>query len=282
MPEILHESEGLKIVKNDKNQFVICTLFFNADPKKRSAAWRREAEAGMTPAKFAREYLIDYGAQFGERVFPELLAHQDKIILHEPYPVFPTDQVYYGGFDYGMRNPSSFHVYCVWDGITYCVWELYEPCKNIKEFSAKMRDCPYYEQLRWIAADPHIADLRHYGRDGNGASIMDQFRDHGIRKFVLASNDEEAWLGIMRRHWTDNEEDPTFRILDRCPNMIEEFKGAVFAQTKQAIMSANPKEAIADVNNHAMDDCKYYMLTAPKNHQQSPLKFPIMVNKWSK
>ena len=41
------------------------------------------------------------------------------------------------------------------------------------EFAQKMRDCPYWERLRYIAADPHIADLRHFGKDGNGASIRD-------------------------------------------------------------------------------------------------------------
>jgi hypothetical protein len=281
MAEILHESQGLTIKKNDINQFVIITLHYLADEHKRSPEWEKEARAGMSEAKFAREYNIDYGAMFGERVFPEMLSHREKIVLHEPYPSFPSDIAYFGGFDYGLRNPSSFHVYCRWDGVTYCVWELYEPCKNIREFSSKMKNCPYWEQLRYIASDPHIADLRHYGKDGNGASIRDQFVEQGIRKLLLSSNDEEAWLGLMRQHWGDPE-DPTFRIFDCCPNMIAEFQNAVYAGAKQAFLAQNFKEAIADVRNHAMDDCKYYMLTAPKHQQQVKFKSPIMVNRWAK
>jgi hypothetical protein len=128
----------------------------------------------MSEAKFQREYNIDYGAMFGERVFPEAITHQDKIIVQpKDYPVFPTGQVYYGGFDYGMRNPSSFHVYTIWDGVVYAIWELYEPCKNIKDFVWKLKACPYWDSIRFIAADPSIAGLRHYNKDGNGASIRD-------------------------------------------------------------------------------------------------------------
>ena len=114
----------------------------------------------MSPAKFSREYDIDYGALFGERVFPEITMNKANIVINEPYPEFPADQVYWGGFDYGLRNPSSFHVYTYYDGVLYCVWELYEPCKNIIDFSSKILSCPYYSSIRAIASDPHISDLR--------------------------------------------------------------------------------------------------------------------------
>ena len=66
MAEILHQSHGLKIHRNDKNGFVVVTLHHTADPSKQSAEWRREAEMGMAKAKAARELDIDHGAMFGE------------------------------------------------------------------------------------------------------------------------------------------------------------------------------------------------------------------------
>lgn len=281
MAEILHEATGLKIHRNDKNGFVVVTLHHTADPSKRSAEWRREAELGMSKAKAARELDIDYGAMFGERVFPEFTLHKDKILVREPYPTFPSDQRYWGGFDYGMRNPSAFIVYTIWDGVMYAVWELYEPCKNIKEFALKMLNCPYYEKIRYIAADPHIADLRHYGIDGNGASIQDQFAQQGVKKlFSQTSNDEAPWLAMVRKHWL-NPEDPTFRVFDCCPNLINEFDKAVYASQREAFQSKNYKEAIADVNNHAMDACKYFMLSMPqKQHQQATPKYGTIWKKW--
>jgi len=280
--EMIHESEGLRIYENPKNQFTICYLHYTADPRKRTAQWLKEAQAGMSPAKFAREYEIDFGAVFGERVFPELLENIPNIVIpKEKMPIFPTTQVYYGGFDFGIRNPTSFHIYTLLDGVLYAVWELYEPCVNIIEYSAKMRSCPYWESIRYIAADPHIQDLRHYGEDGAGASIRDQFREQGIKKFVLAPNKEDAWVTLMRKHWADPD-NITFKISSACPYMIEEFKNAVYADYKGALGSANKREAIADVNNHAMDDCKYFMLVNPIAYQQTTFKWPTMVNKWAK
>jgi hypothetical protein len=281
--EVIHDTKGLRIVRNGKNQFVVITLHHTADPDKCSPAWRKEAHAGMSDAQFAREYDIDYGAMFGERVFPEMLSHKDRIVVGEPYPAFPSGQVYFGGFDYGMRNPSAFNVYTIWDGIVYAVWELYEPCRNINDFSAKLLACPYWDKLRWIAADTHIADLRHYGSDGLGASVLDQFVQRGIHKFVLAPNSEDAWLTIIHKHWGDPEE-PTFKIFDCCPNLIREFGDASYVGQKNAgaVFTANAKEGIADVNNHALDACKYLFLMLPKQLDQKNAKYPSMVRKWIK
>lgn len=279
--KILHQSIGLNVRVNAKNKFCVVTLHHTADPKKRSEEWRAEAAAGMSPAKFSREYDIDYGALFGERVFPEITMNRASIVVPQPYPTFPADQTYWGGFDYGLRNPSSFQVYTHYDGVLYCVWELYEPCKNIIEFASKMKACPYYGNIRAIGSDPHIADLRHFGKDGNGASIRDQFVEQGVTKLVLASNDEAAWLGQMRKHWADPN-NPTFRIFDNCPMLLWEFERAVYAGMRDALQSKNPKEAIADVNNHAMDACKYMMLLVPHPQQRKDIKFPIMVKQWCK
>lgn len=279
--EILHSSEGLDIYRNPENQFVICRIHYRADPKKRSPQWLKEAKAGMSPAKFAREYEIDFGAVFGERVFPEIQEHASYIIVpRSKQPTFPSDQIYYGGFDFGLRNPTSFHVYTLWEGVTYCVWELYEPCTNIIEMAAKIMGCPYWESIRFIAADPSINGLRHFDQEGNGASILDQFRDLGVKKFLLAPNKESDWLSLMRKHWRDPN-NITFKIYEQCEAMIEEFRGAVFADAQKALLSANKKEAIADYNNHAMDDCKYYMLTNPVVFSNRQFKFPSMVSKWA-
>jgi hypothetical protein len=278
---ILHQSIGLNVRINSKNKFCVATLHHTADPRKRSEEWRAEAAAGMSPAKFSREYDIDYGALFGERVFPEVVMNRGSIVVAQPYPSFPADQVYWGGFDYGLRNPSAFHVYTYYDGVLYCIWELYEPCKNIIEFAAKILACPYYGSIRAIASDPSIAALRHFGKDGNGASIRDQFFEQGVTKLALSSSDEAAWLGQMRRHWS-NPEDPTFRIFDSCPMLLWELERAVYAGIRDIAATRNPKEAIADVNNHALDACKYMMLYAPRPQQRKDIKFPIMVRQWAK
>lgn len=278
-PIILHEQEGLRIVKNAKNAFCVVTLHYTADPRKRTPEWKEEAKAGMHPAKFAQEYEIDYTAMYGEKVFPEITTLRDKIIVKEPFPDFPDTQVYWGGFDYGARNPSSFHVYTIWDGCVYSVWELFEPCRNVPEFAQKLRECPYWDKIKYIAADPSIWWNTQQSKVGNLVSVCDLFFENKITKLIKGVHDEAAWLAIMRAHW-QNAEDPTFRIFDCCTNQIREFETAVYVSTSDRMLQTqNFREAINDHNNHTLDDCKYFMNSRPKI-SKSNIKTPRMVSRW--
>lgn len=283
-PTILHSSEGLTIHVNPKNEFCVVTLYYWANPAKRSEEWVREAKAGLSEAKFRQEYLIDYEAMYGEKVFPEIIAHRQSIVIEEPnWPTFPPDQVYWGGFDYGLRNPSSFHVYTRFDGVTYSVWELFEQCKNIKDFCAKLKACPYWSRIKYIAADPSIWSLRGFKADGTPCGLDYQFWEQGIHKFIKGSQDEAAWLATMHKHWADPAS-PTFRILSCCPNQIRELSGAVYASmSDQAMATSNYRETLVDHNNHSLDDLKYYMNSQPSSRQEhTKFKDPIMVNRWCK
>src|SRR5580700_4034854 len=127
----LYSQPGLKIVQNSKNGFIVATLHYSADPRKRAKEWKREAAQGLSQAKFEQEFEISYDAMLGEKVFPEIKSRQDEIILRDgPFQFndWPTSLPMWAGLDYGARNPSSFHVYTDVDGCIYAIWELYEPC----------------------------------------------------------------------------------------------------------------------------------------------------------
>ena len=258
-PEILHEQEGLTIKRNSKNTFVVCTLHYTADPAKRSAKWLDTVKAGMTTSQFEREYEISYTAQFGERVFPEFLEKKDLIIV----PEFEAEGQVWAGFDYGARNPSSFHVYTFEGGCFYAVWELYKPCKNIPEFAQELKSCPYYSRLRYIAADPSLWGKRTHNAAGEPESVANLFIKEGIIKLIPGSTDESAWIGVMRKHW--EQDDPGFKIATNCRGMLREFEGATFQDYASDKMSANAnfKEAMRDKDNHALDDCKYFFNSQP-------------------
>ena len=263
-PEVLYEGEGITIKRNPKNRFVVVSLFYWADPAKRSEEWKQESQFGMHPSKWRKEYLIDYEALAGVPVFPEVAEHRDKIIVQPPYPEFNTDQPYWGGFDYGMRNVSSFHIYTIYDGVMYVIWEMYEPCQNVVEFCERMRACPYYPKLRYIAADPTMWGNRfHDLKTGAPASPYDEFIAQGVHKFIKGNDDEVAWLTTMRRHWADPEK-ITFRIFSCCPNLIRELQKAVYPTVSEQVSArTNDVEKIRDKYNHAMDDCKYFMNSQP-------------------
>jgi len=278
--EILHQQQGLTIKRNEKNKFVVCTLFYFADPDKRTPEWEAEARMGMTEAQWAKEYLIDYTALYGEKVFPEIVSRREDIVVKAPYPEIGPLVPCFGGFDYGARNPASFHVYAIMDGITYAVWELYEPCVNVAEFAQKMRDCPYWGQIKYVAADPSIWYSNQQMKDGNVTSIYNWFLQNGVSCFIKGLTDEAAWLATMRGHWGG---DVTFKIFDSCRGMVEEFEGAVFQATNKNIINRAISDNIADYNNHAMDDCKYFMNSKPDvGLQHRDIKWPIMINRWKK
>jgi hypothetical protein len=279
MPKILHEQRGLKIVKNDKNKFCVVTLHYTADPAKRTKEWKNEASAGMHPAKFAQEYEIDYTALYGEKVFPEITAGKLKIVVNIPYPEFPPTQVYWGGLDYGGRNPSSFHIYTIVDDVVYSIWELYEPCRNIPEFVQKMRECPYWDNIKYIAADPSIWYKNQQTKQGALTSIYSLFVENKVNKLMQGITDEPAWVAMMRHHW-QNLDEPTFRIFDCCANQIREFEGAIYVSTSERLLQTqNYREAISDHNNHSLDDCKYFMNSRPRLARRD-FKTPNVLKRW--
>ena len=279
-PEILHEQTGLQIRRNAKNKFLVVHLHYTADPMKRSPEWKAEASAGMPPAKWEKEYEISWEALYGAKVFPEIITNRENIVLKPPHLDIGRTQVCWGGFDYGQRNPTSFHVYTIIDGVTYAIWELYQPCRNIPEFADKMKDCPYWEQLRYIAADPDIFRTRTSNKFGMACSVADLFVEQRVTKFIAGNNDEATWLATLRQHWA-KVEDPTFRIFDCCPNMIREFESAIFAtMTDRLLATQNYREGIADHNNHALDDNKYFFNSKARIVSRT-IKLPNMVKQFS-
>jgi hypothetical protein len=264
-PEILHESEGLTIRRNAKNRFTVVTLRYTADPAKRSPEWRTEAHQGMSEPQWQKEYEIEYAALFGEKVFPEIATNRSLIVVAPPHPEIDRAAICWGGFDYGARNPSSFHVYTTVDGVIYSIWELFEPCKNIAEFASKMKACPWWGNIKYIAADPtFMRNKTQQTKAGGLVTVEALFVDEGVTKFVPGNQDEKTWLAIMRDHWK-NPVDPTFRIFDCCANQVREFESAVFTSVSdRQAQTTNQYEEMVSKNNHSLDDCKYFMNSMPQ------------------
>lgn len=280
MPKIIHEETGLRIRQNDKNGFCVITLHFTADPRKRSKAWLTEAKQGMAPAKFEQEYNISYSAMFGEKVFPEIKDRKSEIVVECPFVEgWPRETPMWGGFDYGAKNPSSFHVYAIHDGILYAIWEMYKPCRNIIEFSKEMKDCPYWDQIRYIMCDPDMGSFKQRNMTtGEAATVLQQFLELGISKLVPGSNDEAGWLAAMRKHW--GGEEITFKIQENCAHMIREFEGATFVtMSERQLETQNYRESLVDKNNHALDDCKYFMNSATSVISRK-IKLPVLVKRY--
>lgn len=269
--ELPYEQRGLKIRQNESNRFVVCTLHYTADPMKDNPAWIMEARHGVAPAEWQMEMEIDYTAMFGQKVFPEFTSHRDKIVIRQPYPQIYPDQSCWAGLDFGLRNPTSFHVYTMGknesgDRVIYAIWEHYEVTKSIRGLVETLEEtCPYWDQLRWIAVDPALWKNDQPQMEGV-SRIIDQMIKAGMRKVIKGTREQAPWMALMREHWYDLENrEPTFQIFDNCPNMIREFETIVYSTMgDQALKRKNYKETMVDKDNHALDDCKYFMVLGPR------------------
>lgn len=284
MAKTIHEQTGLRIWRNERNGFTVARLHFTADSRKRSPEWIAASQQGLSKAKWEQEFDINYTSQQGEKAFPEILAKRELIVHKEgPYldNQWPSSLVMWGGFDYGARNPSSFHVYTVVDGVTWCIWELYQPCRNIIDFARALKECPFWNQIRYIVHDPDMGNLK--ARDmttGNTQTVLSQFESLGIRKWIAGRNDEATWLSTMQRHWCGLE--ITFKILETCPMMIDEFEQATYRSiTDRQLETQDYNEGLVDKHNHSLDDCKYFMNSAMATRGPvRPLKIPSLATSY--
>jgi hypothetical protein len=266
MSKVLHSQQGLQIRQNTRNGFVVATLHYTADPRKRSKEWKKEAFQGMSQAKAEQEFEISYDAMLGEKIFPEIKDRRNEIVLSEgPFEFndWPKSLPMWAGLDYGARNPSSFHIYTVVDQVIYCIWELYHPCKNIVEFVQEMKACPFWDQIRYIAHDPSMTNLTQRDmKTGGMTTVARQFIELGVTRLLPGNTDEQAWFVQMQKHWCGEE--VTFKIMESCPKMIEEFEAATYtSMSERQLETSDYQEKMVDKFNHALDDCKYFMNSSP-------------------
>lgn len=264
---MLHEAEGLRIWRNADNGFTVVQLHHTADPAKRTVEWRRDAERGLTKAQAAQELDINYEAMFGERVWPQFGDFRSKIVVPEgEYPEVPAGIRCWGGFDFGTHNPSSFHVYTHIGGVFYSIWELFEPITSLKDFTQQLRDCPYWPQVRWVAADQVLWEKDQHKESGAIISIYDILCQEKVgHKLIRGSRNEAAFITMMHDMWRDlDAQPPGFRIFARCPNQAREFENSIYVNVSDRVLQGrNFTERIVDKDNHSIDDARYFFMSQP-------------------
>lgn len=265
---------GLVRKRNSQGHLVL-RLHYSADPRKDQAWAKKESDklmGGMSSLLWRREYEIDFGAGSGELVFPEFYDLED-IITCDPIELDDTFQ-FFGGFDWGTRNPLSFHVYA--EDVNhqfYSVWEYYDDHKPVPYVAEVIKKCPYYDRIQWIAADPSIWTENIPKKDSFSsiASMLqdeEEVGDYVIDKLTSA-HDRSDVSGINKFKSMWSVRPPKFRIFRSCVNQISEFKNLKYPERKETV---NETEKILDKNNHTWDDAKYFILSHPyaKSMEEKP------------
>lgn len=264
--------EGFLLKRNKQGHRVI-RLHYSADPDKnpsteKGKSWfeteSRKYIGGTSDLKWRREMEIDFSAGSGELVFPWFLEAEPQLCI-DPVPMRAEGWSFYGGLDWGTRNPAVLEVFAESpDGVFVNVWELFVERITVREFARKIKECPFYQHLQWIACDPTIFNETVARKDGftSIASMMNDVSEVGeycIDKLMAAHgrSDED---GIIRFKNLTLEEPCRMRFFKTCSNMIREVRNLKYPEQKG---NQNQSEKILDKDNHCWDAWKYFVLSHP-------------------
>ena len=194
-------------------------------------------------------------------VYPEF---SESVHVIEPFSIPPEWQDTFS-IDPGLNNPLSCHFYCTdYDGNVYVVGELYERGRDIDYHTKKIFELA--KQLNW-----------HYDNKGRLHGIIDSastqrtlqsmksvaelFYENGI--ILNTKVNKDVFTGISRvKEYLKNKK---LYIFKTCPNMIREFKSYWWKDG----------DHVKKVDDHAMDDLRYYIMSKPKEHETSYKKNDI-------
>jgi hypothetical protein len=264
---------------NSEPGFHCIRVEFKADPEKdpeteRGSLWLsneiKGIPGGIASAQFRQEYMIDWDAAGGELVFPQFEIYKSKIVIH-PITV-PETWNLYGSFDYGHRNPSSFHVYAIdHDGDVFVVWEYYASGRGFRQIAKAIRACPFFDKLSFLPiADPSIWAKTQQTEDGNELKSIAQlfFELPEPERITFAPGKKGGDITVAEKINGDlwNEEEikkgmtPKLRIFATCPMMIWELGKLRYKDWSGTMQEQrNLQESIVDKDNHAFDDLKMFL-----------------------
>lgn len=268
-----------------RSGFAVARVHYTADPDKdptteEGMKWLKKAlmgvPGGMSSSSWQKEMEIDFSARAGQRVFPGLELLKELIFI-PPFQV-PDIWEFRAAYDFGKRNPFSYHDYAVGhDQDKYAIYEAYGSGYEIPMQAAMMKRSPYFEKSKLKIADPSIWTEDQVAKDGSYTSFQRIFSDMGII-FDKGKTSDIAAVERLEQEWYDFKWDddlkqlvklpkknPTFRIFQNCPELWNELINLTWSDYSPTVeQTKGKKESIEQVKNHAWDDLKYFILSLPQ------------------
>ncbi len=255
---------GLDIYKT-KDGFTVARLHYSADPSKIQDNGEPIPEllegyiGGKAGPAWRKEMEIDFTAYSGQLLCYNILQDYKHKIIKDRY-VKESDYKY-GSVDWGRNNPASFHVYTVdEDKHIHSAYEIYVNQTSIPDFCTLIKQCPYYQSLNWISADPSIWNKNQENLQ-DLQSLEDKFRAEGIILSRGKAGCDEVAINELMDRWDKLEDnEPRFTISPRCFKQIWEFERLRYKEITTAMIEySNKNETLVDKDNHAWDDFKYFI-----------------------
>lgn len=202
--------------------------------------------------KIKRRYEEMYSGVFYERfVLGKWVAAQGLI-----YPMFseqqhavhgepPICEKYYISCDYGTVNPMSMGLWGLSNGVWYRLREYYH---NSRTAGVLKTDEEYYDALEELAGGLTVTAVI---VDPSAASFIQCVRRHGKYRCIPAVND----VAVGIRRVGDLLRSGKLRFHESCTDCLREF--SLYCWDEGLKHDAPKKE-----NDHAMDDMRYFVMTA--------------------
>lgn len=181
----------------------------------------------------------------------------------------------YGSFDYGTAATSASVLYLhavdwkkkcwTFSELTMSGYYLDEQAKIVKDYIA-----PFGRNLERIYCDPALQ-----GRDDNGLTRIDRFRELGVR-MIPASNDRiEGWASLDAVLFYDRDEagrkqgPPSLRVHPTCKGFIRDILNAPRDEKKPE--DVDPEGGV----HHWLDAMRYFVHThyGPGFRQKEPIAY---------
>ena len=175
--------------------------------------------------------------------------------------------------DPGLNNPLSAHWYAVdFDDNVYVVYEHYEAGKDIDYHADCMKAIG--DNLGWKRDSRGrinaLIDSAAKQRTLSGVkSVVELFYERGI--IVNPDVEKDLFSGIaqVKSYLNQNNGLPNLYIFDCCTHLISELKGYYWGSG----------DAPRKVDDHSLDEMRYYLMTRPKKGRVAALTSAIQMVK---
>ena len=208
------------------------------------------------------------------KIFDGIEELEDKILIN-PFDVPEWWQIG-GGYDWGKSNPFAYIEGTVGPDsekyITYCAYGSgYEIPTQVQ----LIKRSPWVSRVDFRYADPSIWTETDAQKDGSYTSKQKLFADEGI-SFIKGRTDDisavDRTIGMLFDIRIDEKgeeirtpkADPRLKIFKTCLPLWDEIKNLRWDDFSPSVeQNRGKKETIKQVNNHAWDAFKYWILSLP-------------------
>ena len=193
-------------------------------------------------------------------------------VLKEPIQI-PYDWQDTISIDPGLNNPLSAHWYAVdYDGNVYVVAEHFEAGKDVVYHSNKIKEiCARLNWKKDVQGRYHtlIDSAANQRTLASSKNVVELFYECGIIANPNVNKDMFSGIQRVKQYLKVKDNKSKIYIFPSCVNLIRELKTYRWGEGE------NPKK----IDDHALDELRYYLMTKPENAPPKIQKTEIQKDK---